>query len=457
MMSLVGTKNINNASTEEKIRTLARTKPGMARFLNDNFQSNVQFAEGEQGQAKNETSLDRYTRNAMVTLFSAEIQAENALASTLTPVSEGISGVKEEAVHQIQGVKENINKLLKPVSSATGATLGNLTNVLKDPLGAPSAIGQSVINLIDKVNPGFADSLDATFKKYKADELTNLPGQAIGSIRNLAALADSILSVPFSIAEDLYNGLMDIMQEIGDLVDSIMSAVFDLFFGPGGVVDSIIPLSMIQEFLDTLGEVASIVGGLSQIAGGFDQITNITSQVTSYTTQATSILNNPIQLAQQFVTPEIEQGMRALRDPQAFVEKLLPSSIVGQIQQMQNVPGLGFVGNLGYGVRGSLETLSQGVFTKMVDNFTDQLHILSPSLNKKTNTLPAHDSQAAHSPKIDSASTNPNIATVQGVPVQATPRAPIFSTNEAGVKQQENNSVESANSINLGAKTTIAQ
>ena len=456
-MSLVGTKNINSASTEEKIRTLARTKPGMARFLNDKFQSNVAFNESEEpASATKEGTLDRYTRNAILTLFSVELQAESAIESTLTPVAEGVSGVKTEAVHQIQGVKENLNQLLKPISSATGATLGNLTNVLKDPLGAPSAIGGSIMNLIDRVNPDFANSLDATFKKYKADELTNLPGQAIGSIRNLAALADSILSVPFAIAEDLYNGVMEIMQEIGDLVDSIISSVFDLFFGPQGVLDSIIPLAMIQEFLDTLGEVASIVGGLNQMFGGFEAISNITSQVTSYTSQATSMLNNPVQLVQQYVTPEIEQGMRALRNPQAFIENLLPTSIVGQLQQIQNVPGLGFVGNLGYGMRGTLQTLSDGVFTKMVDGFTDQLGILAPNLNKTTDALPAHDSQATHNPEISPASTNPNISTVQGVPVQTNSRAPIFSTNEAVQKQQQQNSGTVDGTINLGAKTAVA-
>ena len=455
-MALIGTKNINNASTEEKIRTLARTKPGMARFLNDKFQSNVAF-DGTESVAQKEGTLDRYTRNTILTLFSVELQAESAVESTLSPVADGISGINKEAVHQIQGVKENLNKLLKPISSATGATLGNLTNVLKDPMGAPSAIGGSIMNLIDRVNPDFANSLDGTFKKYKADELSNLPGQAIGSIRNLAALADSILSVPFAIAEDLYNGLMEIMQEIGDLVDSLISSVFDLFFGPKGVLDSIIPLAMIQEFLDTLSEVASIVGGATQIFGGFEAITNITSQVTSYTSQATSILNNPVQLAQQFISPEIEQGLRAVRNPQAFVENLLPNSIIGQLQQIQNVPGLGFVGNLGYGMRGSLQTLSDGVFTKLVDGFTDQLGILAPNLNKSSNTLPAHDSQASHTPSIEPASTNPNISTVQGVPVQVTPRSPIFSTNEAGQKQQQQNeNSSSGETINLGAKTGIA-
>lgn len=455
-MALVGTKNINNASTEEKIRTLARTKPGMARFLNDQFQSNVDFADPEQQAELKQGTLDRYTRNAMVTLFSVELQAESAIASTLTPVSEGISGTKQEAVHQIQGVKENLNKLLKPVSSATGATLGNLTNVLKDPLGAPSAIGGSIMNLIDKVNPDFANSLDATFKKYKADELSNLPGQAIGSIRNLAALADSVLSVPFAIAEDLYNGVMEIMQEIGDLVDSLITSVFDLFFGPGGVLDAIVPISMVMEFLDTLSEVASMVQGATQIFGGFTAITNITSQVTSYTSQATSILNNPVQLAQQFVTPEIEQGLRAVRNPQAFVENLLPQSVMQQMQQLQNIPGLGFVGNLGYGLRGSLQSLSDGVFTKMVDGFTDQLGILAPNLGKTTDKLPAHDSQAAHNPEVGSASTNPNISTVQGVPVQTTPRSPIFSTNEPGQAQQQRVDAAANGTIDLGAKTAVA-
>ena len=236
-------------------------------------------------------------------------------------------------------------------------------------------------------------------------------------------------------------------------MDSVVSMVTDLFFGPKGVLDSIVPISMIMGFMDALGEISSIAGGIGQMFGGFTAITNITSQLNSYTSQATSMLSNPIQLAEKFITPEISQGLNAIRNPQALVENLLPKSVIDQMQQLQNVPGLGFVGNMGYGMRGTLKTLSEGVFTNLAASYTDQLGILSPNLNKSSNTIPAYDTQQAHSTSIDAASTNPNISTVQGIPIQAVPRSPIFSANSSGQSQQPANS-PSSQTINLGAKTT---
>lgn len=428
-MSLVGSKNINSASTEEKIRTLARKKPELAQFLNQTFQANVEI-NSSLPTTKAFQSLDRYTRNAIITLFSAELEVENALSQTLTPVSESISNFGNEVNHGIQGVKENLNKLLKPISSATGSTLGNLTNVAKDPLGAPFAIGNSIMNLIDKVNPDFANSLDSSFKKFKVDELANLPGQVVGSIRNLAALADSVLSLPFAIAADLYNGLMEIMQEIADVIDSIISSIFDLFFGPGGVLDSILPIAAVMEFLEAVSELASFVGGISQMFGGFTAITNITSQITSYSSQAIGVLNNPAALALQYVPPQVGQIMGAIRNPEGALQSLIPSSIQNQLKQIQNVPGLGFVGNLGYGLRGTLEELSQGVLTRTFDQYANQLGILGPLLNANSNTPIIHDQQQSYPPSIDPASTNPNIPTIQGVPVQVQQRQPLIEQNK---------------------------
>jgi hypothetical protein len=430
-MSLVGTKNINSASTEEKIRTLARTRPAMGVYLNDLFQSNA--TDGLSAQKSKELGMDRYTRNAIQTLFSVEIKAQNAVASTLTPVATGIDKFTTEVTHEIQGVQENLNKLLTPVSSATGQTLGMLTNMARDPLGAPFVLASSLTALVDKVNPDFANKLDATFKKYKVNELANLPGQVIGSVRNLALAADAILSVPFAIASDIYNGLMEIMTEMSELIDSLMSSVFNFFFGPGGVLDSIVPISAIMEFLEALGELGDLINFAGQFAGGFSGVLNVVNQVTSISSQIESTLRNPVSLAEQYLPPEVGETLGMLRNPDKLLSNMIPASVKSQMQEISKIPGLGFVGNLGYSIGGSLETLSQGVIGLALQQYQSQLDVIGPFLNRAMEKPPINDLQEAQPQEIKPASTNPDISTVQGVPVQQTPRAPLLEakTNES--------------------------
>ena len=428
----VGTKYVNSAATKEKIRTIARTKPEQAKFLQKSFGVAVEGLENLAGTVNEANrTLDRHTRNVMQTLFSIEVVAQDSIAAATESATSAISDLKNDVVHDINGLKQSLNKTLQPVSSAVGQTLGNLTNVVADPLGAPFAIGRSVGSLIDKVNPGFTNRLDATYKKYKVIELQNLPGQIMGSVRNLAALADAILSFPFQLAADLYNGLMEIMQEISDLIDSVITAVFDFFFGPGGVLDSIFPISEMLAFLEEVAEFASIVGSISQLAGGFNMVTNIASQVGSYSSQASSMLSNPAQLAMSYMPNQVTSTLNMVRNPGQLLESLIPSSVFGQLKQISNVPGLGFVGNMGYSLQGTLNGLSQGVFTQALNQLEEQAGILAPLFNMPPKALPVENTQEASPPAIVGASTNPSIPTAQGVPVVLDPPPPVLPTKQS--------------------------
>ena len=349
-MSQIGTKYVNSAATEEKIRTLTRKNPSLGRYLGQTFGATTINADLQAQQTQTnavpqqEGQLDRYTKNVIQTLFSVEVATNEAVTSATNTITSGISNIGDDVSHGINGLKEQMHELLKPVSSVTGSTIGTLTNVARDPLGAPMVIGNAIGSLIDKVNPGFTDKLDATFKKYKVQEMQNLPGQIMGSIRNLASMADAILSVPFQLASDLYNGLMEIMQEISDLIDSLVSSVMDLFFGPKGILDSILPISELMGFLEEVGELASFVGGIGQMFGGF----NITSQVQGYVSQAQSVLSNPAQLAMQYVPAEFNQYYNMVRNPQNVINSMIPPEISQQVKQISKIPGLGFVGNAMY-------------------------------------------------------------------------------------------------------------
>jgi hypothetical protein len=250
---------------------------------------------------------------------------------------------------------------------------------------------------------------------------------------------------------------MEIMSEISDLIDSVVSVVFDLFFGPEGVLDSILPMDLINEALEILGELTSIIGGITQRVGGLKFISDINSQISEFTSQAQSIFSDPISLVRQYVPQEASSALNSLRDPKQMVNNLIPKSISDQFQQLSTIPGLGFVGNLGYGLGGTLESLSKGVLTQALDSYTDQFNILSSRLNLKSNKSPVSDLQEPHPPQINSASTNPNIPTVQGVPVVLQPPAQVLPTkqNEKGSASSISSGQQNKNgneTVNVGDK-----
>ena len=344
----------------------------------------------------------------------------NGIKGASSSVVSSVSNFGVGAIHDVQGWKQSMHQALKPVSYATGSTLGTLTQIAKNPLGAPQILANSMVSLVDKVNPGFSNEMDAAYKTVQMENLQHLPGQVMGSIRNLATAADAILSVPFTIMSDLYNGLMEIMQEIGKMVDSLMGAVMDFIFGPGGLLDSVFPISSILELLEAVGELASFCGGISQQFGGFTAIANAASQVGNSAFQASSVVSNPIQLAQSYipgfssVTGGIDQATGALRNPEQLFQQFLPPEISSGLNNLSNMPGLGFVGNLGYGIGGTLESLKGGVFTQAIKQFEGKSSILGPLFNQKTeNPAPVNTQENQSTEYVPSKVTGGS--TVQGV------------------------------------------
>jgi hypothetical protein len=430
-MPLVGSKVINSATTAEKIRTLARTRPEMASYLSGVLGQGDVAPQNTDAPTQENRSLDRYTRNVIQTLFSPEVATESGAENN----REAEQKITPGEGHDVAGPGANLKELLMPVSSAIGSTLGTLTNVMKDPMGSVFALPSSMSAVVDKINPDFANALDGAAKKLKLDELANLPGQVMGSLRNLAMAADAILSVPFSMISDLYNGLMD---EISGLIDSAIAMIQNFFFGPGGILDSIIPISIVMEFLDALGEVASFAGDISSIAGGFSAIGDIAGQVTSMTSQFSSALSNPMALAQQYVPQigqvmgQVSQAQSMLRSPEQLLSNVLPPEVSGQLKNIQKISGLGFTGNMGFGLNDVLQTASSLTKNQIFSKLSKHSAILNPLLNMGSQDVQAVNNEAKPEPQeIKAASTNPNIPVIQGVPVQLTARPRVIPTKDS--------------------------
>jgi len=260
--------------------------------------------------------------------------------------------------------------------------------------------------------------MDNAYKSLNLEGLSNLPSKMMGSIRSLATAADAILSVPFEIMSDVYNGLMEILESIADLIDGIVSTVMNLAFAIiKALLDAIIPVDELLEFFSAIGDLASGIGGIAGMVGGFGAVADMAGQVSGFASTATGFINNPLQsipgLSQGIgqVTGAVGQVTSALRNPEQF----LPPEIGQQMQKIASIPGLGFVGNLGYSVGDTLDTLSEGVFSAALQKYSDKLPILNNAFNKLQTQAPAVNTQENHTDAYQAPKKGPH-ELAQGIP-----------------------------------------
>jgi hypothetical protein len=423
--SPLGTSYVSDAKTAQKIEILRKKNPSLADYAANLFGvSNISSVSKDKAKTVSEAKeLDRHSRNVLQTLFSAELTAHGNSGGGKTG-----SAKTNAQGGDTRGIKDSVHEILKPVSSAIGSTLGTLTNILHDPLGAPEMIGKSLGHTLDKVNPGFMDKLNATFKKYKVDELGHLPTQIFGGLKSLASKLDKLLSYPLSLASDIYSGLMKIIGKISKMLDSAVSAVFDFIFGPNGMLDSILPVSQIMSFLSAIGELSSMFGS---IAGGFSGLTAVTSsvsQLNGFASQAQGMLSNPMQLASSYMPKSAMQGMSFIRNPQQMMSKLVPAGIQKQLGSIGSLPGLGMVGNLGYGTGGGLQEISGGVISSLMGKYSKQLNIVAPLLGQQSSGKPIFSPKSSFPPSINPSPVNSSIATVRNFPVDLQPKPIVLPT-----------------------------
>ena len=473
----IGTGYTNSALTQEKVLVIAAKNKQQGDYVGSLLLGTKQTVPGTPQQASlnpQTQPIDRHTKNLLQTIFSPEVATAKATADqvdaraekagsslSISGVSNSIAGgidkLGNELDHGVAGVKEDLSNILKPISSFTGSTLGSLNNVVNNPLGAPLLLGNAMASLVDKVNPDFMNKIDAAFKQFKSSELAHLPGQMMGSIQKLVTAADKLLAVPANLVSDLYGGLMKIMQAISKLVDKLLAMVQNFFFGPQGILDQILPMDMIKSVLSAVGEIGSMAGNLSQVFGGFGMAQNITSQLQSFTSQGNAFLQNPMSIASAYMPPQIggvvstirsgsgglegitqafgnisgkgsqiNTAISALRDPSQMLSKFVPPQLMSQMGKLSQIPGLGSVGNMGFGLGSTLDSLKEGVISKTLSQFTQQSGILGPLLNKQGTAPPIYSPTESKDVAITGAAVNPSVPTVQGVPIQTSPRPSIF-------------------------------
>jgi chemotaxis regulatin CheY-phosphate phosphatase CheZ len=394
---------VSALALKEDLKRKAANSQGKKKEWYLNLLGSVDKAAGTAGNAFD--GLDRYATNVLKNFYAVHstVQTEVAGATigatnAITGITAGVQQFEQEALKNIGNWGAGFKKALEPVGLCSA--VGDLTDIVKNPLGAPQFLANSITSLVGKISPKFVQQMDSCFKSIKLDGLAHLPSKMMGSIRSLATAADAILSVPFEIMSDIYNGLMDILDAIADLIDAVIATVMNLIMAVvKALIDAIIPVDELLEFFSAIGDLASFVGDIAGMVGGFSAVANIAGQVGSFASGASNLINNPlaaipgVSQAVGQVTGAVDQVTSALRNPEQF----LPPEIGQQIQKISQIPGLGFVGNLGYSVGDTLDSLSDGVFSQALKQFEDKAPMIKSFFNKPQDEPLAVDIQEAHS------------------------------------------------------------
>jgi hypothetical protein len=371
---------------------------------------------------------DTATREKLRSLFSQEISLINDSAgsgssgsgssassnagSILSGVAGSIRNATANTVNSINNIQ--VSETFKPFSTQVGQTLGSMTSVMRDPLGSVSRLPATMWHMVQKVNPQLAAELEAKGKKIDMEGMRHLPAQVFGSVRCLLATVDAIISLPAVILSDIYKGLQEIMNEISDAIDQILSAFIEKIFKDilGDIFDEV------MEALDALSELADCVQGVSTVFFGANPVAGFALNISTYATQLGSFLQNPLNLLFAYAPPQVSQGLYLIQNPQQLVNSILPKELSQQFAKLSQMTGFGFNGNMGYGFVSVLDGLKGGVLTSVITNFTAQYHMLAPLLglaqdNKATQPVTNPPSP----PTVDPSVVNPNVTVnKQGVP-----------------------------------------
>jgi hypothetical protein len=429
-----------SSQTLAKIQILEKNNPPLGKIARELFGGGgttpQQFIENLQG-------FDKTTRDRLLSLFSQEIYLNSQAA-----VVQGGTGLTDEITgnefniggallspfastdgNRFQGVVDSIdrsvgnsvsriNETFRPVSTEIGQTLGNISRFANNPLGTVALIPGSIKNVIERNNKDFAARLEASYKKYNMDDLAHVPSLIAGSVRNLIGDIDALVTLPVIIISDLYNGLIDIINDLADAVQEIVANLVKQVFT--NFLDG-----LLLEALEVLQEVSDLAGqifGISTVFSGATQFTQVLFNVQTYITQLGQFINNPLDLLFAYAPPQVSEALYLLRNPQELVNDILPLELSEYFAKISQITGFGFNGNMGYGFVSVLDGLRGGVVSSILSNFANQYPILNSLLSVlNTNVPPLNAEQPSIVTPSPVSPNNENIKTnKQGAPVLET-------------------------------------
>lgn len=318
-------------------------------------------------------------------------QVLGTILGNTSPELAQLIGIEDgKYVSNLQNWKPHFLNAIRPLSDAIGSHADTNYGIYRNSGGTSSFLPVAHSSLLDKMQAFIVDHTEGIFKSQQMQMLRNLPSKIAGSIRQLTTALDDILSVPFEIMSDMYNGLMELINEIADLIDAALNYVIDFIFSKiGGLVDAVFPIDQLESILEPILEFAGELGDLFDLFGGFPAMAKISSVLSIVSGGFASILTNLPYLYQMFKTKTINKTITNKSDCITEIFSLSVTSVPKVPGILKGLSALGGVignnGTLGAGIGNLGAMIGRGISTTIgstianVRNFTGLLADLLPA------------------------------------------------------------------------------
>jgi hypothetical protein len=387
----------NNPSYDEAARLLGAA-PGQAKgegffgklqtTLANTNESLQDFANVINGVNSNTLKPSLETTNRLRYQF-----ANLYVAAGVGSATGAIDGASNNISSSVRAASSKIAEVTKPVSLFMGSTIGTLTQVLKDPIGSVFDLPNTIGMMVDQVNPGFKNRYSASYKKFQLDKIAEFPKNVFGSIFQISQMIDKAIAIPLSFIEDLYYGLMSVLEEINNFVNDMFKLIQEFFMT---MLSSLLgELSAVFELLNAIVQFANQLGGIVTIFAGANNFTGFLNTTIASVNSINGFLQDPISVALSYVPSEVSQGLYALQNPNAVINQFLPPELSQWFDKISQITGFGFNGNMGQGLGSVLNGLRDGVITSILEGFATQFSILSPLFTGNITTPPTYDYRSA--------------------------------------------------------------
>lgn len=270
---------------------------------------------------------------------------------------------------------QSIHKNIQPYSSFVGNTLGTLTGVARDPLGAIQDLPTALNNMLQKRSPKMAAQFSATMRKLKLDQLGRAASHLVDSLKAMASIAQNAFTIAFGFLNDIYVGIREIMNALNDLVNDLFQMVQQYM---QSILNMLLP--GLTDFLNALTDLASQVSGIVGVFGNVGNIASVTNAFASYSTQISGYISNPMNLAMSVMPSSSRAWLNNILSPATFINSNLPPQVTNAFLALQGASTLGLNSNTGYAVGQAFSNFNLQTASVVLGSFGAQLSLLAPIL-----------------------------------------------------------------------------
>jgi hypothetical protein len=333
---------------------------------------------------------------------------------------------------------------LKPISSFIGSVLLNLTGMQEDSLGSKFDLPSTLSSMLEKTNPELHAKFKSTYESFNAQKLSEMPSSLFGNAEQLAKESGEGKKKDSKTApnlpgrlQDAYRGAEDVVGKANDFVNNTLESLQKQF----NQIIKLVPKEL-TSVLENTGQFSGQIENITKQFGGIEQLQGLTKQLNIGAGDFSSILqqtplealggsfgsfgsidqftsflkDNPLQsIVQGGGIPGVGSGTAegegktepikfTLPDPKEALKQFLPKEIIGGLENITNISGFGFTGNIPFGLEKALEGIGTDVFRGILDKFSNQLPFLASNIAGTTgpgdqpNNFPSNEADVTTSP-----------------------------------------------------------